>query len=85
MERWVEGALVYHQVLAERVKTSSPTLGIQTFFNAFVFSILCESAKNNKLAGTPLGAKFVANATPTGIIVNGTRDMGHEEEETEKR
>ena len=28
-------------------------LGIQTFFNAFVFSILCESAKNNKLAGTP--------------------------------
>ncbi|MFA0785147.1 glycosyltransferase family 2 protein [Fervidibacter sacchari] len=28
-------------------------LGIQTFFNAFVFSILCESAKNNKLAGAP--------------------------------
>jgi len=60
-------------------------LGIQTFFNAFVFSILCESAKNNKLAGAPLGAKFVADATPTGIIVNGTWDMGHEEEEMEKR
>jgi len=28
-------------------------LGIQTFFNAFIFSILCESAKNNKLVGAP--------------------------------
>jgi len=28
-------------------------LGIQTFFNAFVFSILCGPVKNNKLVGAP--------------------------------